>query len=802
MAPICSSLTRKAATMTHSEKKSKALAKDFHLFLIVLLVAVVVFAIFTIVLTNTLTDEVLSYAVGTDSARSDAMHQTINGELSDDEFEQINTPEDMESELYRGLQGHLNQVRTMNSIRYFYTAKRDSDGKLVYVVDGLDRETAGSDLRKPGDAIEEEMIPYISRALAGETVYSQEIVDTDWGHIFTACYPITSNESGEVIGALCIEMDMESTYSFIESRQRTLVTVGAVGGVVAVGLLAIVFVYLRRSRSREQDDQLALMDMNDRLQEALERETKHSEVISALARAYTTIFQVNLVDHSYEVIESVELMHSTVARTGDIVAVLGTILDAFMAPEMREEMAAFLDVDTLSERMGHRDTVMAEYKNPHGRWFQARFIAKRRDESGAVTEVLYCARDINDEKRRELDLRDRLEQAATEARRANVSKTSFLRRMSHDIRTPLNGIIGMLNLEERYKDDPAKLAECREKILRSADYLLDLVNNVLDISKLESGALELEHKPFHLGELLLKSLPVIDTNAAEHGVTFIGGRDASHIEHYNVIGSPVHLNRILMNLSSNAVKYNRPGGTVSVYCNEIACDGERATYKFVCEDTGLGMSEEFQKHAFEPFTQEGKETITTFSGSGLGLSIVRDVVEMMGGTIELTSEENVGTKFVITLTMELDRDADAAGSAGGEKGTAKTVDLVGRRALLVEDNELNREIACAMLEEQGVVITQAKNGREAVDVFAASEAGTFDFVLMDVMMPVMDGLEATRRIRALDREDAGRVPIVAMTANAFAEDKRACLEAGMNAHVGKPVDVAVLREAIASVIDA
>lgn len=253
-----------------------------------------------------------------------------------------------------------------------------------------------------------------------------------------------------------------------------------------------------------------------------------------------------------------------------------------------------------------------------------------------------------------------------------------------------------------------------------------------------------------------------------------------------------------MNLSSNAVKYNRPGGTVSVYCDEVGCDGERATYQFVCEDTGLGMSEEFQKRAFEPFTQEGKQTITTFSGSGLGLSIVRDIVEMMGGTIDLTSKENVGTRFVITLPLELDQAAETAAAPA----PARDVDLSGRRALLVEDNELNREIACIMLEEQGIVITEAKNGQEAVDAFASAAPGTFDFVLMDVMMPVMDGLEATRRIRALDHADAASVPIIAMTANAFAEDKRACLEAGMNAHVGKPIDVAVLREAIATALGA
>ena len=784
--------------MTQREIKNRALAKDSIAFLVAALVAVLAFAVYTVALSGSFAEQALSKAVADSSSHADAMRQVINVQLSDDDFTQINTSADMGSELYRSLQAHLNEVRAMSSARSFYTAKRAADGSIVYVVDGMEPSVAGDEFRAPGVAVADELVPYIERALAGESVYSQQIVDTENGHIFTACYPINSNETGEVIGALCIEIDMQSTYDFMTARQNTLVLTAVVGGVVVIALLGFGFVYLHRVRSKEQDDQLNLLNTNTRLEEALAREARHAEVISALATVYTTIFQVSLVDYSYEVIKSVELMHSTVAKTGNIVSVLDVILVAFMEPEMRDDMALFLDVHTLSERMGDLDTVMTEYKNPAGRWFEARFIAKRRDADGRVTEVLYCARDINDEKRRELDLRDRLQEAATEARRANQSKTSFLRRMSHDIRTPLNGIIGMLHVSERYADDPAKLEECHEKILHSADYLLDLVNNVLDISKLESGALELEHKPFHLGELLLKSLPVIDTNAAEHGVTFIGGRDASHIEHYNVVGSPVHLNRILMNLASNAVKYNRPGGTVSVYCDEVGCDGERATYQFVCEDTGLGMSEEFQKRAFDPFTQEGKQTITTFSGSGLGLSIVRDIVEMMGGTIDLTSKENVGTRFVITLPLELDQAAETAAAPA----PARDVDLSGRRALLVEDNELNREIACIMLEEQGIVITEAKNGQEAVDAFASAAPGTFDFVLMDVMMPVMDGLEATRRIRALDHADAASVPIIAMTANAFAEDKRACLEAGMNAHVGKPIDVAVLREAIATALGA
>ncbi len=768
--------------------------KDWYGSLVVLLAAVLMVIAYTMFLSNTLTDSVLNSAVKQATARTDAMYEVMDNMLSREDFEDINSPADMDTDYYAKLQGHLSEVRNLNSTRYFYTAKRAADGTLVYVVDGLDRNS--SDFRKPGDAVEDEMVPYIERALAGETVISQDIVDTDWGHILTACYPVHDAETGETIGALCVEIDMNATYDYIQERHSTLVLAAGAAILVICLMVACVYVLIRNFHQRERADEEKLEKSYNQLERALEGERKHTEIVTALATIYTTIFDLNLVTHEYEIVESVELMHGTVARTGDIRPVLGAILDTFMAPDMREEMGEFLNVDTLAERMGSANTVMAEYKNPNGRWFQARFIAKKRDEAGTVTEALYCARDFTDEKNRELELRDQLREAANEAKRANLSKTTFLRRMSHDIRTPLNGIIGMMRVQESCADDPAKQAETREKIMHSADYLLDLVNNVLDISKLESGALELEEKPFHLGELLMKNTSVTEASASEYGITFVGGREASHIEHFHVIGSETYLNRILMNLASNAVKYNRRGGYVKVWADELSCDGEKATYRFTCEDSGLGMSEEFLERAFEPFTQEGKETVTSFNGSGLGLSIVKDIVEMMGGTIEIQSEENVGTTITVTLTFALDKDAEAG---AGEAASAAIVDVSGRHALLVEDNELNMEIARFMLEGKGLVITEARNGLEAVDAFVASPEGSFDYIFMDVMMPVMDGIKATKTIRSLERADAKTVRIIAMTANAFADDKRNCLEAGMNAHVGKPIEDAALNEAFAAV---
>lgn len=247
-------------------------------------------------------------------------------------------------------------------------------------------------------------------------------------------------------------------------------------------------------------------------------------------------------------------------------------------------------------------------------------------------DVLYVARDITEEKSRELMYQKQLKASMEDAHRANLSKTAFLRRMSHDIRTPLNGIVGMIHIAEKYNNDVIKLRECRQKVLQSTDYLLDLINNVLDISKLESGSLVLDHKPFDLVELLSNQLTVVAMSAYENGVRFEGGVEENIIRHRHLIGSPLHLNRVLMNLSSNAIKYNHFHGTVNVHCEELSDDGDTAVFQFVCSDTGLGMSEEFQKHAFDAFAQEGKRSTTTFSGSGLGLSIVKDIVELMGGT--------------------------------------------------------------------------------------------------------------------------------------------------------------------------
>ncbi len=534
------------------------------------------------------------------------------------------------------------------------------------------------------------------------------------------------------------------------------------------------------------------------LKKALDEATKRSEIISAIATLYVTIVHANVKERTYELLKGHDLVQKILGQKGKIDDVMERLPTTFAAKEWREQYREFLNFDTLTERLRNTNFVSIEFMGTNGKWRLSRFIVKSRDTQGNVVDVLYVVRDITEEKLRELMYQKQLKASMEDAQRANISKTAFLQRMSHDIRTPLNGIVGMIHIAEKYKNDVDKLRECRQKALQSTDYLQKLINNVLDISKLESGSLMLEYKSFDLVELLSNNVTVVAMSAYENGVRFEGGVEANTIRHRYLIGSPVHLSRVLMNLASNAIKYNHFHGTVNVHCEELSDDGNIAVFKFVCSDTGLGMSEEFQKHAFDVFAQEGKQSTTTFSGSGLGLSIVKDIIELMGGMIELESKENVGSTFTVTVPFKIDHSVENNDSQNDS--CPQSMELSGKRVLLVEDNAINMEIAYAILEEEHLNITEAKNGKEALEIFQNSKLNEYDVIIMDVMMPVMDGLEATKAIRMLEREDAKKIPIIAMTANAFEEDRKACLDAGMDEHIGKPIDIPLLKRTITKAI--
>ena len=395
------------------------------------------------------------------------------------------------------------------------------------------------------------------------------------------------------------------------------------------------------------------------------------------------------------------------------------------------------------------------------------------------------------EKEKDEKYKAELLRAAKKAEAANEAKTEFLQRMSHDIRTPINGICGMINVADHYADNMEKQTECRAKIKKTSHLLLELINEVLDMSKLESDEVVLEEIPFNLNSIFEEILGVIEHMAAEQNIRIIW--EEKEVTHWNLIGSPVHVKRILMNILSNAVKYNKENGYVYISCREIPSkQTAMTTLEFVCRDTGIGMTEAFQKRIFEPFAQEHAGSRTKFAGTGLGMPITKKLVEKMGGTISFESKEGTGTTFVIRIPFQIDADMKDRNETEEKTETS----IQGLHVLLTEDNELNMEIAEFVLQNEGAVVTKAWNGQKAVDIFRKSRPGEFDAILMDIMMPVMNGYEAAKMIRSLDREDAKVIPIIAMTANAFTEDKMRAKEAGMDEHIAKPVDGKLLVKVI------
>lgn len=382
-----------------------------------------------------------------------------------------------------------------------------------------------------------------------------------------------------------------------------------------------------------------------------------------------------------------------------------------------------------------------------------------------------------------------LREAVFQAQKANAAKSSFLSRMSHDIRTPLNGIIGLIKINETHMDDRELVKTNQDKMLVSADHLLSLINDVLQMSKLEDENIEISHEPIDLGEISREVGTIISGRTAEAGIAFEIGKQELPVSY--VYGSPLHIRQIFLNIYGSCIKYNKPHGKVTT---TLKCLGEKngiVTYRWTISDTGIGMSEEFLKHIFEPFVQEHSDARTVYSGTGLGMSIVKKIIDRMNGTIVVTSKEGEGSTFVITLPFEIaEKPEEIPAEMDGE------VNIAGLHLLLAEDNELNAEIARTLLEDEGAITTIVNDGQQAVDIFSRNKPGTFDAILMDIMMPEMDGLSATKAIRALDREDAKTIPIIAMTANAFDEDEKKCMEAGMNAHLVKPLDIQKMKEAV------
>lgn len=468
----------------------------------------------------------------------------------------------------------------------------------------------------------------------------------------------------------------------------------------------------------------------------------------------------------------------------------------------RETLESYRIIDTVSKLLkrfaaGEKQiTVEYQEKNIDGtiRWVQKTILMSESivydRDSDSEKKVIYgmvLLKNTTDLHQREQLEMDRLKAAYEEAETANKAKTAFLSRMSHDIRTPINGIMGMLQIIGRNREDHEKVDDCLEKIQISSEHLLALINDVLDMSKLEAGKVELDHTSFELKDVLKVVYALNEAQIAQSGITYTAHE--YELYHTKLVGSPVHLRQILLNLFSNSMKYNKPGGTIDTYVKELSSDSEKAVIEFRIVDTGIGMSAEFvENKLFHPFTQEKLDARTEYKGTGLGMAIVKELIEKMGGTIQVESELGKGSTFTVVIPFELDQTPEQD-ILLEEPGQVTTDAVKGARILLVEDNELNMEIAEFMLKDSGAVVLKAWNGKEAIEIFEKSEPGEINMIMMDIMMPVMGGLEATRKIRTLNRPDAATIPIVAMTANAFSDDIRRSREAGMNEHLSKPLEM-------------
>ena len=526
----------------------------------------------------------------------------------------------------------------------------------------------------------------------------------------------------------------------------------------------------------------------------IENERKYQNLTAATSQIYHAIYHIDLIQDRIEKLAGANQNYTPTGVVTSATAQLNDILEKMVAPSHHEIMQYFFDLTTVNDRLHGKLFISREYPSPQGIWRRATFIVQNRDTDDDVTEILYVTQIIDDYKQKELAYQQELVKAVESANQANTAKTDFLNRMSHDIRTPLNGILGMLDIAQKNETNPKALLECHEKMRTAAFHLKALVNDVLDMQRMETDRFFLEQIPFDIREILDNCWSMLEAQASRLDITLEKIKPGS-LKYPYLIGSPLHIRQIFMNLLSNAIKYNKPGGSISVHAKIIRQVHQNVIYKFIISDTGIGISPEFQKHIFEPFAQEDTGARTIYKGTGLGMAIVHRLVQEMGGTIQLKSEKNVGSTFTLILPFTIDEHQP---SASAETDTDTPADLTDLHILVVEDNELNLEIAVFSLEAAGLNVSTAINGLEAVRLFEKSKPYEYDIILMDIMMPVMNGLDAAKAIRGLSRPDATTVPIIALSANAFAEDIQKSKNAGINEHLAKPLEMDKVLKVIAS----
>ena len=627
-------------------KKLLRLKNTGSIFVIAGLLMIFVIALYTFILQSSYTKTALETEITRDTASADAVHKLVNGKIGKEDFDQINDQSDEKNPLYKDISSYFNEVRTLNSTRYIYTAKKNEEGKLVYVVDGLDPDA--DDVRHPGDYIEDEMVPYINRAISGENVYSQDIIDTTWGPIFTACYPVSANHdgTGEIIGAFCIEMDMQSAYGMVEETNHISIICGLVAGAVLLLICLYTYYVYQKSKAEEQKQKQLLMN------------------------------------------------------------------------------------------------------------------------------------------------------AAEEADAANKAKSAFLLSMSHDIRTPMNAIIGFTNIA-LHQNTVSDIHDSLEKVQKSSNHLLSLLNDVLDFSRIESGKVTISPEPVDITQLTDNVQAIMNGLLYNRDLKFEVHRE--NLKNPYVLADVLRIREVLVNLLGNAVKFTKDGGEITLDISSYpGADEKHIITRYVVRDNGIGMSEEFQKKLFDPFSQEDYANARTlYKGTGLGMAITKKYVEMMGGSIAVESKKGAGSTFTVEIPLELPEQVIPS-----EQKQHLHRDLTGIHVLMAEDNDLNAELATIILEDAGMIVTRASDGKEVVDLFKNQPRGTYDLILMDIMMPNMDGHQAAKAIRALgiERSDAVTIPIIALSANAFIDDIQESLDSGMNDHISKPINTEELIDTITKYI--
>ena len=596
-------------------------------FLFLLMVFLV--SVYTFILQRNYSENTLESAVEWNTQCADAIHKLVLQKLTGEDYKNISTIADMQSERYQRLQKELSELRKLNPTRYLYTAKMGADGRPIYLIDGLDLDA--KDFAYPGTYIEKEMVPYIEAALAGETVYSQEIVDTAWGHIFTACYPVRE-DTGEVIGAICMEMDMEHTYKLLEQSNRAAVKMAMFAAIVLVLFALGAYCLIQKSRTKSEEQ---------------------------------------------------------------------------------------------------------------------------------------------------------LQKAVEAADAANEAKSVFLFNVSHDIRTPMNAIIGYAELADRNLDKKELLRSYLEKIGICGQKMLSILDNVLELSRIETGNVVLEESAAEAESVLDDCLHMVSAEIEKKHQTLTISKDIVYPYIYMDIS---RFTEIILNLISNAIKYTGEGGTIHCSVRQLPAQKDgRCIQELSVSDNGIGMSEEFQKHIFESFTRERSSTVSGVEGTGLGMGIVKKLVEMMHGEIKIHSRVGEGSTFTIRIPCRIAAFEDTQTKRAQAHPNGKP--LAGKRILLAEDNDLNAEIAIALLEEEGLLVERAADGVKCMEMLEKAPAHFYDLILMDIQMPILGGYDTTRKIRRMADAEKAAIPIIAMTANAFAEDKQRALAAGMNDHVAKPIDM-------------